>query len=130
MIDVACALIEKDGLVLAAQRSERMSLPLKWEFPGGKLDSNESAIACLKREIYEELGVEIVISAALPPSEWDYEKLSVRLYPFVCTMNGGRIFLTEHKAVRWLTPEELPALDWAEADGPVLSAYLNYLRAE
>jgi len=125
VIDVACAIIEKDGLVLAAQRSENMSLPLKWEFPGGKLDPNESAAACLEREIDEELGVGIVIRIPLPPSEWNYEKFSIRLHPFVCTMNGGRITLAEHKAVRWLAPEELPTLDWAEADMPVLRNYLQ-----
>lgn len=130
MIDVACAIIEKDGLVLTAQCSERMSLPFKWEFPGGKLDPNESAAACLEREIDEEFGVGIDIRTPLPPSEWHYEKFSIRLHPFVCTMNGGRISLTEHKAIRWLAPEDLPSLDWAEADGPVLHSYLQYLRSD
>jgi 8-oxo-dGTP diphosphatase len=130
MIDVACAIIEKDGLVLAAQRSETMSLPLKWEFPGGKLDSHESAAACLEREIDEELGVGIAIRTPLQPSEWHYEKFSIRLHPFVCTMNGGRLSLAEHKAIRWLAPGELHALDWAEADGPVLQSYLQYLRTD
>jgi 8-oxo-dGTP diphosphatase len=129
-LDVSCAIIEKDGLVLAAQRSETMSLPLKWEFPGGKLDPDESAAACLEREIGEELGVGIVIRSSLPPSEWHYEKFSICLHPFICTMNGGRISLAEHKAICWLAPEELPTLDWAEADGPVLQSYLQYLRTD
>ena len=56
-IHVACALIERDGLVLAAQRSAVMSIPLKWEFPGGKLEAGESAEECLRRELVEEMGV-------------------------------------------------------------------------
>jgi 8-oxo-dGTP diphosphatase len=124
-IDVACAIIEKDGLVLAAQRSETMSLPLKWEFPGGKLDPHESAAACLKREIREELGVGLNIHASLPPSDWHYPAFAITLHPFVCSLDGDEIFLSEHKAVRWLAPEQLFALDWAEADVPVLQNYLS-----
>jgi 8-oxo-dGTP diphosphatase len=127
-IDVACAIIERDGLVLAAQRSETMSLPLKWEFPGGKLDPNESAAACLEREIEEELRVGIVIRAPLPPSAWRYPDFAITLHPFVCTMKEGEIHLAEHKEIRWIAPEKLEELDWAEADGPVLRNYFNYLK--
>ncbi len=127
-IDVACAIIERGGLVLAAQRSEVMSLPLKWEFPGGKLEPGESAAACLAREIDEELGVGIAIRAALPPSAWRYPTFAITLHPFVCTLNGGEIRLTEHKAIRWIAPRQLRTLDWAEADAPVLDNYFRYLR--
>lgn len=125
-IDVACAIIEKDGLVLAAQRSETMSLPLKWEFPGGKLDPHESAAVCLEREIEEELGVGILIRAALPPSDWTYPDFAITLHPFVCEMQEGEIRLLEHKEIRWVAPENLHELDWAEADGPVLRNYFRY----
>ncbi len=53
MLQVTCAIIEKNGKILCAQRSEKMNLPLKWEFPGGKIEENESLEACLKREIRE-----------------------------------------------------------------------------
>ena len=127
IIDVACAIIERDGLVLAAQRSETMSLPLKWEFPGGKLEPDESAAACLEREIEEELGVGIAIRATLPTSDWSYGGPLIRLHPFICTMKGEKLCLAEHKAIRWLTADELPGLDWAEADIPVLQYYLHCL---
>ena len=58
-LHVTCAIIEKGGFVLAAQRSEDMSLPLKWEFPGGKSDTGESQVECLRREIFEEMGIHI-----------------------------------------------------------------------
>lgn len=125
-IDVACAIIEKGELVLAAQRSETMSLPLKWEFPGGKIEANESAAACLERELEEELGIGITILEALPPSDWSYPTFAITLHPFVCTMNGGQIRLAEHKEIRWVRPEQLCGLDWAEADAPVLKNYFRY----
>ncbi len=126
-IEVACAIIERDGLVLVAQRSASMSRPLKWEFPGGKLEAHESAGACLKREIFEELGVMVLIGAPLPPSDWQYPNLTVTLYPFVCALLGGELRLAEHKAVQWVHPNDLHLLDWAEADVPVVNSYRRHL---
>ncbi|KJR97171.1 MAG: NUDIX hydrolase [Desulfobulbaceae bacterium BRH_c16a] len=127
-IDVSCAIIEQDGQVLAAQRGEAMNMPLKWEFPGGKVEPHESAATCLRREIREELGVDIRIITALPPSEWSYPDFTITLYPFVCHLESGMLRLAEHRAVCWLSPEKLPTLDWAEADEPVLQDYFRYLK--
>lgn len=128
-IDVACAIIEKDGLVLAAQRSETMTLPLKWEFPGGKIEPGEDAAACLEREIAEELGAGIVIDAALPPSDWRYPDFAITLHPFVCRLDGRKeLRLVEHKEIRWVLPAELAQLEWAAADAPVLRNYFAFLR--
>lgn len=124
-LHVACAIIEADGLVLAAQRSASMSLPLKWEFPGGKLEAEETAQACLHRELIEELGIRICIDRPLAPHTHAYPGFTVTLHPFVCTLMSGEIVLHEHAAVTWLPPEELPTLDWAAADLPVIAAYLG-----
>lgn len=123
-ISVACALIERDGLVLAAQRSRTMSMPLKWEFPGGKIHEGENPEECLVRELLEELNVTVAVKYRLKPVTWDYDSFSVTLHPFVCEITKGKIILHEHKAVKWLAPAELPSLDWAEADFPVISEYL------
>jgi 8-oxo-dGTP diphosphatase len=122
-IHVACALIERDGLVLAARRSATMSLPLKWEFPGGKLEEGESPEECLRRELVEEMGVTIAVGQPLPLHTHSYDTLTVTLYPFVCSMESGHITLHEHSAMVWLPPHELHTLDWLEADRPVLAAY-------
>ncbi len=122
-IHVACALIERDGLVLAAQRSAVMNLPLKWEFPGGKLEAGESAEECLRRELVEEMGVTIAVGRPLPLHTHSYDTFTVTLYPFVCTIESDTITLHEHAAIIWLPPDELHTLDWAEADWPVLEAY-------
>ena len=122
-LHVTCAIIEKDGAVLATQRSAAMSLPLKWEFPGGKIRPNELPTDCLRRELVEELGLNINIGAALPPHTHCYQTVTVTLYPFICTIESGEITLHEHAAFAWLPPEELHALDWAEADLPVIDDY-------
>lgn len=126
-LQVACAIIEQDGKVLCTQRSETMSLPLKWEFPGGKIRSGESAEDCLQRELVEELGARITIGHALPPHTHHYETFSVTLYPFVCTIASGVITLHEHSAMIWLSSGELHTLDWAEADLPVIEEYRRQL---
>lgn len=122
-IEVACAIIEREGKVLCTQRSETMSLPLKWEFPGGKINDEESPEECLKRELAEELGIEVTIGAPLPISTYHYPTFSVTLYPFICKIVSGEIVLHEHAAMSWLSSEELQNLDWAEADGPVIREY-------
>jgi 8-oxo-dGTP diphosphatase len=124
-IHVACAIIERDGLVLAAQRSSRMSLPLKWEFPGGKIDPGESVVECLQRELIEEMNIRISVGQPLAAVTHHYPGFTVTLYPFICAISSGEIILHEHEAIAWLPPDQLPALDWAEADGPVLAAYLG-----
>ena len=122
-IHVTCAIIERDGLVLAVQRSSSMSMPLKWEFPGGKIDEGETPEACLKRELVEELGLGVTITRALPLSTHHYPAFTITLYPFVCTIEKVEMVLHEHNAAQWLPSEELPSLDWAEADYPVIDEY-------
>jgi len=124
-IHVTCAIIERDGLVLAAQRSAAMSMPLLWEFPGGKLDPGETLQECLCRELLEETGVHVTLLESLPPHTHHYPGFSVTLYPFVCTINSGEIVLHEHAAIAWLPPERLRELEWAAADLPVIESYLR-----
>lgn len=123
-IHVTCAIIEQDGLVLAAQRSADMNLPHKWEFPGGKIDPGESAEECLRREMIEEMGIRVSVGKSLPATTHQYPKFAVTLYPFICSIASGEIVLHEHAAIDWLPPEDLPTLDWAEADVPVIESYL------
>lgn len=102
-----------------------MSLPLKWEFPGGKIALGESAGECLKRELLEELEICVKIKQILPASTHHYPGFSVTLYPFICTIASDKVILHEHAAVTWLTREKLYSLDWAEADLAVLDVYYS-----
>jgi 8-oxo-dGTP diphosphatase len=126
MLKVTCALITNpQNQVLAAQRSTTMSLPLKWEFPGGKIEAGETAEDCLIREIKEELNIEIQIVQSLPSNMHVYPQITIQLIPFICTQTGGEIILKEHAQYRWLRKNELLALDWADADVPIVEIYLN-----
>ena len=126
MIEVSCAIIINPfDQVLVTQRSINMLLPLKWEFPGGKIEDNETAEECLIREIKEELNIDIKITGSLSPNDHQYPDKLIRLIPFICRLKGGEIILKEHADYKWLDVKDLLDLEWAEADVPVVEQYLN-----
>ncbi|TVQ97205.1 MAG: NUDIX domain-containing protein [Desulfovibrionales bacterium] len=93
---VSCAIIEHGGLVLAARRGLSMRLPLKWEFPGGKIDPKEDPRTCLLREVQEELDMAVTIHTALPPMSHRYPFFGVTLHPYIRTAGSSQFTLTVH----------------------------------
>jgi 8-oxo-dGTP diphosphatase len=124
IVQVTCGIILKDDKVLVAQRSETMSLPLKWEFPGGKLMQGESEEECLKRELHEELNIFVAVKSRLNASTYNYGNFTISLIPFIVDYMEGEIILHEHRQMGWFAKHELTALDWAPADVPVLEEFL------
>ena len=127
VVRVPCAIIEHYGKVLAGQRSAELSFPLKWEFPGGKQEKNETDEETLIREIREELNIEIHIVQKLPVTSKDQGWREILLVPFVCKLKSTNIRLTEHEQILWMSPENLLTLDWTEADLGVIKSYYAYL---
>lgn len=125
IVQVTCGIILKDGKVLVAQRSEAMFLPLKWEFPGGKIMEGESEEECLKRELREELNISITIKDKLTTSVFDYGDFTVALIPFLVEYVDGEVILHEHRQIGWFARHELTALDWAPADVSILEEFLR-----
>lgn len=125
MIQVTCAIIQDNGLILACQRSAAMYMPLKWEFPGGKLEQDEDEVACILREIKEELNIEINIIQKLRSFIHDYQSFQIELIPFIAEIQRGKIVLKEHLQYKWLKKEDLLLLDWAAADLPIVEEILN-----
>ena len=72
-----------------------MSLPLKWEFPGGKIHQEESPSECLRRELFEELNIHISVGKSLSASTYQYPTFTVTLHPFICSIEAGEIVLNE-----------------------------------
>ena len=118
-------MLERAGRILLAQRPVDKHLPLKWEFPGGKVEPGEGAAAAIVREIREELGCDIVITRPLPPFLHDYTTVVIEMIPFVCALAPGspEPHPHEHVAVAWATMEELSGYDLAAADLPVIASY-------
>jgi len=129
MIEVACAVIEKNlnrtSCFLVCQLSETMSLPLKWEFPGGKLEPGETKEGCLTREIREELGIEIVVNEPLTPHTHHYSFGQIKLFPYQCSIKSGQVQLREHINYKWQPKSSLTELDFAPADLPIVKELQN-----
>jgi 8-oxo-dGTP diphosphatase len=122
-VPVVCAVIERDGLVLLAQRPPHKLLPLKWEFAGGKVELGEAPTAAIVREIREELGCDIIITRALPPFIHDYKTVVIEMIPFICALTTASTepHPHEHVALAWVKPADLTTYDLAAADLPVVT---------
>jgi len=131
MINVTCAIIRnEENEILVVQRGEATDHPFKWEFPGGKLDPEETEEDCIIREIDEELSIGVVICGQLPEVEYDYGHKQIKLIPFICDTLDELPFLSEHLAFRWVTAHDLLSVDFSEADVFVVNSYLERLTSE
>ena len=115
---VVAAVIVRDGKILACQRSAAGKFPLKWEFPGGKVQSNETPEAALARELAEELDATARIGQRIFHAKHKYDEMRepVELLFFSAEIESGEIENRVFNEVRWLPPEGLPKLDFLEAD--------------
>lgn len=105
-LDVACAIIEKEGKVLIAQRLPGDSLGGYWEFPGGKVRDGERIEQCLVREVREELGIKVRLREFLRKDSYRYPEKFVNLYFFLCDWVEGRPSRQDCLDFRWADPEE------------------------
>lgn len=120
-ITVACAIIIIEKKVLIVQRSEQMKLPLKWEFPGGKVERNESEIECVIREVQEELRINIIILEQLDKFTTTSLGKKFLFVPFIAKYLSGKIELVEHKGYCLINLDEVYNYDFAEADHIMLN---------
>lgn len=126
-VHVVGAVIEnEEGKILAALRGPDMTLPNYWEFPGGKIEKNESPQEALKREIEEELECLIDVGEQVEDTTYEYEHIIVRLETYMARIISGKPVVTEHAELRWVTRTELPALNWAPADVPAIERMIKY----
>ena len=119
VIEVVAAIIQRDGAYFATQRGYG-EFEGMWEFPGGKIEPGESREVALKREIREELGVDITIDKFLCTTDYDYPSFHLTMHCYLCSVASGEIELREHMSARWLTKESLDSVEWLPADMDVI----------
>lgn len=115
IINVVAAVIMNECKVFATQRGYG-EFKDGWEFPGGKVEAGESPEEALRREIREELEVEVNVGDLIDTIEYDYPAFHLSMKCYACTIAGGSPHLLEHEAARWLSADQLDSVAWLPAD--------------
>lgn len=114
---VVAALIAKDGKLLVCQRTRHQTMPLKWEFPGGKIEEGEQPRYALRRELEEELGILATVGDEVKRIQHEYPNGGVvELRFFVVRQYQGEIENRIFRDIQWAEPKDLPKFDFLEAD--------------
>lgn len=114
-VEVVAAILIHNNLVFACQRGYG-EFKDGWEFPGGKVEAGESPEEALRREIREELEVEVNVGDLIDTIEYDYPAFHLSMKCYACTIAGGSPHLLEHEAARWLSADQLDSVAWLPAD--------------
>ena len=120
MIDVVAAVIKKDNKYLIAQRNRDKHFAFYWEFPGGKVNNNESFENALKREILEELSINININNKISSERFRDEKINVEVHYFLCEKLDEEIILSEHEDMKWVFKKNLLNFKLAPGDSKII----------
>ena len=111
---VAAVIFDEQGRIFATQRGYGEWKDW-WEFPGGKIEADETPQKALKREIREELAAEIEVGELMKTIDYDYPAFHLTMHCFKCRLMGG-LTLKEHEAAKWLASSELTSVRWLPAD--------------
>ena len=118
---VVAAIIKKGDHFLLAKRSKEKYMGLKWEFPGGKVEQNETFKDALSREILEELNVNIEIHKKVSEERYQDEKINITLHYYMCSLIDNDIVLSEHEAIEWVKKQDFLKYEFVPGDGDITS---------
>lgn len=119
-IEVVAAVFKKDNRYFCAQRKDKGELAKKWEFPGGKIESDETHQQALKREIYEELSADIIVQDYITTVVHEYQGFILTMHAYYCDIITGNLVISEHLDSKWLMVDEMGNYDFAAADLPII----------
>ena len=122
---VSSAIIQRDGQVLIAQRPANGLLGGMWEFPGGKVEPGEDLVSGLKREIREELGVEIEVDTTFGIYQHAYTHFRITLHAYLCKLNGSQPQTKYHTELIWTNPHSLRNYPMGKVDRQISNSLLN-----
>ena len=120
-IDVVAAIIKREDYYLLAKRNKDKYMGLKWEFPGGKVEQNETFKEALSREILEELNVSIQIHSKVAEERYQDEEINITLHYYLCSLNDNNIVLSEHEAIEWVKKQDFLKYEFVPGDGEITS---------
>tara|TARA_B100000131_G_scaffold318257_1_gene361785 strand:- start:331 stop:705 length:375 start_codon:yes stop_codon:yes gene_type:complete len=124
MIDVVAAVIKKNNKYFIAQRNRNKHFAYHYEFPGGKVDNNENFEDALKREIDEELSINIKIIKKITSEKYTDDKIDVEVHYFLCESQNDKIILSEHEDMKWVQKNHILKYKLAPGDAKIIK-YLD-----
>ena len=116
IVKVTAAILVKDNKIIIAKRGPNDHLAKKWEFPGGKIEIDETPEKCLKREMKEEFDIDVSVGEYLGSSIYHYDHISIELMAYRTYWGNGEIDLKDHDDFKWVSLEQLAEFDFAPAD--------------
>ena len=122
IVEVAAGLVYCEGRYLIARRNPGVHLAGFWEFPGGKCEVGETLEECLRRELFEELGIRIDVPIPFQIIRHEYEEKTVELHFFRCQIETGHATAIDCAEIRWVWPHELGDFEFPPADRPIIEA--------
>jgi 8-oxo-dGTP diphosphatase len=126
-IDVVAAVIsDNQNKILCAQKAAHDKDPFRWEFPGGKVEENESYTLALKREIKEELNLAIEVRSLITETVHISEQRTIFLKVFSANVISGQLSENVHSQVKWVGIDELNDMDWLDADKKIIGEVIEY----
>ncbi len=125
VVNVAAAVIERDGKVLIAKRKRGSRLELKWEFPGGKIEEGETPEQCLERELLEEFCINTETGSHITNCLYSYKEVTINLMAFHSRYISGDFILNDHEEIAWVSLHQLPDFTFCEADLPIISTLME-----
>jgi 8-oxo-dGTP diphosphatase len=124
-IRVVAAVLERDGRYLITQRRTSAVLPLMWEFPGGRVEQEETDVHALKREVRHRLGAEIEVGKLISFVSHPYEHYVVDLFLYECTLVSATLEAKNVNAFRWVTSPEFDQFPFTPADEASMNKLLG-----
>lgn len=125
-IEVVAGIVCRENKILATQRGYG-EFKDGWEFPGGKLEAGETRVDALKRELREELDMELVVGDLLETVEYDYPQFHLTMHCYLCQLVKEEFVLKEHEAARWLGKNQLDEVAWLPADEGIVEKLKSIL---
>ncbi|MCR5696301.1 MAG: NUDIX domain-containing protein [Marinilabiliaceae bacterium] len=127
IIDVVCAIIIKNNMILATDKDDSNENQGLWFFPGGKIDESESHEKCLRRHVEKKIGLKVNLTESLPSYDVEIDRKGkvYRMHPYIAEIENDAVILESQARSEWFMPIQLMRLAWSKTDLPIVEEIID-----